>query len=116
MERDPNSMSRAETKEKVMNGTPVDTRTPFNFSEAAKKEFEESTGVQDTPFSNVVHEMQHQYDYDQGKMADSENIPSSAKDPGEIRAVNTENRARKIEGTKKRTKYGEIEIDPKKLD
>ncbi len=48
-----------------------------------------------------------------GKVADDEK--NTATDPSEIRAVNTENRARKMTGVPLRTKYGGVEIDPKKL-
>jgi len=59
--------------------------------------------------------MQHSYDLDQGQDADDQD-QNTAKDPSEIRAVNTENRARKIEGLKKRTTYGGEKIDPTKLE
>lgn len=58
--------------------------------------------------------MQHQYDLDQGTNTDDQD-DNSAKDPSEIRAVNNENRARQIEHLKKKTTYGGVEIDPKKL-
>ncbi|QYJ68237.1 RHS repeat-associated core domain-containing protein [Flavobacterium litorale] len=113
---DPNTMSVKETREKVTNGNPVDTRTTHNFSDEEMSRLEESIGVPETPLSIVSHELKHVYDYDQGCMADSVDIDSSAKDPAEIRAVNIENRARKIEDLSKRTKYGGEEIDPNKLE
>lgn len=113
---DPNTMSVSETNQKLKDGTPVDTQTTFSFSESSKKEYEQQNGIPDSEFGTVVHEMQHQFDLDQGKMSDSADVDPSAKDPAEIRAVNTENKARKMEGLPKRTKYGGEEIDPKKLN
>lgn len=59
--------------------------------------------------------MKHQYDFDQGNMADSHTKPSSASNPSEIRAINVENIARKIENLPKGTKYGGVVINPEKL-
>jgi RHS repeat-associated protein len=109
-------LSISEAKVLIDAGKGVGTKTRFDFSERAKTEFKESTGVENSDFAAVVHELQHQHDYDKGKMADGHNISSSAKNPAEIRAVNTENRARKIENLPKRTKYGGEEINPKKLE
>ena len=64
--------------------------------------------------SIVTHEMQHQYDYDQGNQADSVG-KTGASSPTEQRAVKNENRARKAEGLPKRTTYGGVKIDPSKL-
>jgi hypothetical protein len=94
-------------------GISTGTQTTFDFSDNSKKEFEESEKVPNSDFTTVMHEMQHQYDNDQGNMKD--NTGSDANNPAEIRAVNTENRARKIEKLQKRTTYG-TPIDPKKLD
>jgi len=112
---DPESNFVSETEVKVNSGIPVGTSTTFNFSNEFNEDFQKSEGVPNSDFSTVSHELQHQYDYDQGKMADSYKVNPSAKDPGEIRAVNNENRARKIEGLNKRTTYGSKPIDPKKL-
>ncbi|HFG0566787.1 TPA: RHS repeat domain-containing protein [Flavobacterium psychrophilum] len=93
----------------------VGTQTFYNFSEESKKEFEKSEGVPDSNLSTVVHEMRHQYDYEIGNMGDNVKGGGSATDPAEIRAVNNENRARKIEGLPKRATYGTL-IDPKQLN
>lgn len=114
--RDVESSSLSETKTKVKEGKPLNTETSYNLSEEEKKSIAETVDVPFTDFTIIVHEMQHQFDYDQGNMADAEGMPSTAKSPAEIRAVNTENKARKIEKLPKRTKYGSREIDPKKLD
>lgn len=83
----------------------IGTRTEFDFSKNEKGE---------SDFTVVSHELRHQYDHDIGNMKDNDKI-NSAKDPAEIRAVNNENRARKIEGLPQRTTYGKDKIDPKKL-
>ncbi len=93
---------------------PTGTQTVWDLSSERKKELKESAGVEFTDLDIVTHEMRHQYDYDKGNMSDAHD-ESSAKDPAEIRAVNNENRARKIEGNKMRTKYGGEVIDAKKL-
>ena len=113
---DPLSKSVKDSQEKIKNGIPIDTQTTFNFSDDVKNELEKSIGVPESDLTIVSHEMGHQYDYDQGKNGDSFGIPASSESPTEIRAVNTENKARKIENLPKRTKYGGREIDPKKLD
>ena len=99
------------TEKDARNGTV----TYYNFSEESKKQFEESEGVPDSNLSTVVHEMRHQYDYEIGNMGDNKKGGGSADDPAEIRAVNNENRARKIEGLPQRTTYG-TPIDSKKLN
>ena len=104
----------SEEKEMQKNGTPLGSQTVLDFSKEAKDEFKKSTGIADNDFTIVTHEMQHQYDLDQGKAADDQEV-NSAKDPSEIRAVNNENRARKIDKLDKRTTYGGEEIDPNKL-
>ncbi|RYF23507.1 MAG: RHS repeat-associated core domain-containing protein [Flavobacteriales bacterium] len=83
----------------------IGTQTEFDFSKNEKGE---------SDLTVVSHELRHQYDNDIGNTKDNEKV-NSAKDPAEIRAVNNENRARKIEGLPKRTTYGGKEIDPKKL-
>ena len=83
---------------------PIGTQTFWDFSSERKDDLKESDGVDFTDLDIVTHEMRHQYDFDTGNMSD--NHSSSAIDPAEIRAVNNENRARKIEGNKMRTKYG----------
>lgn len=58
--------------------------------------------------------MRHQNDYEINNTSDNQ-IRNSAKDPSEIRAVNNENRARKIEGLPQRKTYGGEKIDPELL-
>jgi len=98
----------------MKNGTPLESQTVFYFSEEAKDIFKQSTGLEDNDFTIITHEMQHQYDLDQGKSADNLE-ENSAKDPSEIAAVNNENRARKIDNLEKRTTYDGEKIDPNKL-
>jgi len=76
----------------------LDTLTTLNFSEKAQKKLEASTGVPRTHFTTIVHEMKHQVDNDKEEMTDDTSVTSSITSSAEIRAVNTENRARKIEG------------------
>jgi hypothetical protein len=89
----------------VSKGEGIGTQTTYNFTTESKKRWENSNGVEYSEFGDVVHEMQHQYDYDTGNMADAHE-KSSAKDPSEKRAVATENIAREMEGKDPRTKYG----------
>jgi hypothetical protein len=96
-------------------GSPTGTQTTLNFSEEAKKDFQETEGVENSDLSIVTHEMRHQYDDEIGNSKDNHGF-NSAKDPSEIRAVNNENRGRKMQGLSKRTTYGGEKIDPKKLD
>jgi RHS repeat-associated protein len=103
----------SEQQKMISEGKAVNTRATFNFSEDLKKKYKESTGIENSDFTTVAHEMQHQYDYDQGKMSDANG--KGAKDPSEIRAVKNENRARKIENLPLRTKYSEEDIEFKKL-
>ncbi len=103
----------SEDNKTISEGKGIGTQTQFDFSEQSKKDLKESTGVPNSDFTTVAHEMQHQYDYDTGNMKDSQNV-SGAKDPTEKRAVNNENRARKIEKLPKRTTYGGEKI--KELD
>lgn len=107
------SATRTEDKNNIAKGIGVGSKTQYNFSEEGKAEFKKSTGVSNSDFTTVAHEVRHAYDYDQGKMADSNG--KGAKDPAEQRAVKNENRARKIENLPARTKYGGEEIDPNKL-
>jgi hypothetical protein len=109
---DGESASRAEKN--VKSGNPVGTSTILDFSKEARDDFKRVEGVEDTDVSLISHEMQHQYDYETGNMKDAK-YPSS-ESPQEIRAVNNENRIRRIDGLKKRTTYGGEEIDKKKLD
>ena len=58
--------------------------------------------------------MRHQNDYEIDNTSDNQ-ISNSAKDPSEVRAVNNENRARKIEKLPLRTTYGGKKIEPRLL-
>ena len=109
---DGKTVSEKEAMEK--NGIPIGSQAVLDFSKEAKDDFKSSTGIEDNDFTIVTHEMQHQYDLDQGKAADDQ-YPNTAKGPSEIRAVNNENRARKIDNLEKRKTYGGEKIDPKKL-
>jgi RHS repeat-associated protein len=110
---DPSHAFISETKEAVKNGESIGTQTTFDFSESSKKDFKETEGIPNSEYTTVVHELQHQYDYDQGNMADSQG-KSGASDPAEKRAVESENKARKALGLPKRTTYGGEPIDDKK--
>lgn len=90
------------------------SQTEFDFSNASKNEFKSVEGVPSSDLSTVTHEMRHMYDNDTGNNKDDQ-PNNTAKDPSEIRAVNNENRARKMEGLPARTTYGGEKIDPKKL-
>ena len=93
----------AEEEKMYKNGEPIGTRTVFDFSEKSKKRFREENGVEKSNFTTVVHELRHQYDFDQGRMYDRNK--QGAEDPSEIRAVKNENRARKIEHLPPRIMY-----------
>ncbi|WP_353120420.1 hypothetical protein [Myroides odoratus] len=43
----------------------------YNFDESLKEDFQKKHGVTKTDESTVAHELQHQYDYEIGNMADS---------------------------------------------
>jgi len=84
-------------------GKPTGTLTQFTFD------------PDEDPLVNVAHEMRHQFDHDIGNMQDD--LPdNTAEDPSEIRGVYNENRGNDILNKSHRTKYGETEIDPKKLN
>jgi len=104
-----------QTDKMVNNGTPVGTQTTLDFSDETKKKLSDNNkGIPFSDADQVTHEMQHQYDNDQGTNADFSG-DNSAKDPAEIRGVKNENRERKREGVHERTTYGGEEIDPNKL-
>lgn len=107
-----NSLENYYASEDVKNGKGVDTMTNFDFSKEAEARFESIEGIPDSPFTTVAHEMSHMYDYDQGKNADS--VRNSAeKSPTEKRAVDFENRARKLINLPKRTTYGGLPFNIK---
>jgi len=94
----------SEAKAKAINGKGIGTTTKYNFSE---KSF--SSGLKKSNYTTVAHEVQHQYDFDQGKMADhydkeGKRIEGS-KNPAETRAVKNEDYAREKEGFEKRIEY-----------
>lgn len=90
------------------------SRTVWDFSEKNKNEYEKNVGIPFSKFGIISHEMRHQNDFEIGN-TDDNHVRNSAKDPSEIRAVNNENRARKIENLPLRTRYGKEEIDPELL-
>jgi len=103
-----------ETDNMVDKGIPVGTRTVFDFSEEQKSILQNNNkGIPFSDGDQVTHEMEHQYDDDQGKNADFED--NTATDPAEIRGVNNENIERNLEGEEERTTYGGKEINPNKL-
>ena len=95
-------------KKEIKDGVGVGSITTFNFSETAKKEFKESTGVENSDMTTVAHEISHQIDYDQGNMKDSYGLKDTETytRPTEIRAVKNENIAREKLKMEKRTTYG----------
>jgi hypothetical protein len=105
----------SEVKKMVKKGDSVGTETILDFSKESKADFEKTEGIKESDLSIVTHEMQHQYDYDQGKMTDNTG-EHNAKNPAEIRAVKNENHGRATEGLAKRTTYDGEKIEPKKLE
>ncbi|MBW3520473.1 RHS repeat-associated core domain-containing protein, partial [Flavobacterium sp. NKUCC04_CG] len=107
--------SASTTADMEKTGKSMGSITRYNFSEAKSKEIERSTGVSGSDITTVAHELQHQYDYEKGNMADSYGMESSNTNPAEIRGVNNENIARDKLNMSQRTKYGGKEINPKEL-
>jgi hypothetical protein len=104
------NINYTEQDQMVSEGKSVNTLTRYNFSQEKKDIFKRDEGVENSDLSIVVHEMQHQFDYDQGQMKDATYIFPKANRPQEIRAVKNENRARLIEGLPRRTTYGGVII------
>ena len=104
------SKSHSEQDKMVESGIPVNTKTFFNFSKGERDRYENKEGVKYSVLGMVSHEMQHQYDYDQGNMKDATRAIPRADRPQEKRAVQNENRARKLEGLPMRTTYGGVKI------
>jgi len=108
--------NNSEIDKKVRDGESVGTLTSFNFSDSEKRRFEEIEKIPSSTLSTVVHEMQHQYDYETGNMKDEVQWKDQMKrqgisirnnkhlSPTEKRAVSNENRVRKSQY--KRTTYG----------
>ena len=97
-------------------GIGIGSTTQFSMSKEEKAKLKNNEGVAITDSEIVAHEMQHQYDYDTGNMADGHFDANSASNPSEIRAVNNENRMRKVNSSEQRTTYNGQPIDPKKLN
>jgi len=91
-----------------------ETKTSWDLSDKRKGDLKKSEGVDFTDLDLVTHELRHEYDFVIYNMSDAAD-QSSAEDPSEIRAVNNENRARKIESNKKRTTYGGTKINKSDL-
>ena len=94
-------MSASEALKKASNGEKVGTTTKFNF----KKDI----GIETTNYTTVAHEVQHQFDFDQGNMKDSINkdgkLITGNDSPAEQRAIKNEDFAREQEELDKRRKY-----------
>jgi hypothetical protein len=95
-------------------GTKSGSQIQFDFSESANKTFEKTEGVENSPLAAVAHELSHAFDNATGNNKDAQG-GSTSTNPGEIRAVSEENRARKLEGLPARTTYNGVKIDPNKL-
>lgn len=105
--------SQDEINTRIENGESLPTSIKLNFSDEAKSEFCKIEGVPSTDLNLVVHEMQHQYDYDKGNMKDQRKWLRDNKvntkgnrhnSPAEKRAVENENRVRTYKF--KRKTYG----------
>lgn len=87
--------------------------TQYNFDKSQKESFEKSEKIPNSDLSTVVHEMQHQYDYDIGNtFGTKDSDKQSSRDPNEQRAVQTENRVREVEHIPERTTYGGEKVNP----
>lgn len=98
-------------------GAKSSTQTVLNLSEERLAELKKKDKVKFTESVIIVHEMQHQYDFDIGNMKDfsDEGGYGTAKSAHEIRAVYLENMMRKILKLPKRNTYNGIIIDWKGL-
>ncbi|WP_280750604.1 MULTISPECIES: RHS repeat-associated core domain-containing protein [unclassified Parabacteroides] len=92
------------TSEQFKKGEPIGTALHLDISLENKRDFELAKGIKSSDMSTVVHELQHQYDYDIGNMMDNTG-KSSSENPSEIRAVELENIARALEELDLRKKY-----------
>lgn len=98
-------------------GIGIGTQTIYDFSSDAKENFQKTEGISSSDLSDVIHEMRHQFDYDQGNMGDAkkDKDPDSgtARDPSEQRGVKAENEARNFEGfAGKKDVNGKIQTQP----
>ena len=95
-----------EAKAKAMRGEGVGTTTRYDFS---GKFISEKDGIENSIYATIAHEIQHQYDYDQGLVKDAfdENGKTKKGDdnPAEKRAVENERKAREQEKMKERDRY-----------
>ena len=102
-------------EEGVKQGESVGTSVGYALSKSAL-ELVESTNKEKTSIMAIVaHEMLHQFDYEIGNMKDAVQ-GNSASDPEEIRAVYSENLAKKYQNIPLSTKYGGVKIDKNKLN
>lgn len=98
-------------------GEKASTLTALNLSKERLVELGRKEKIKFTEGVIIVHEMQHQYDYDIGNMKDfsDEGGYGTAKSAHEIRAVYLENMMRKMLKLPKRNTYNGIIIDWKGL-
>jgi RHS repeat-associated protein len=98
------AMGIKEAKGEATKGEGIGTTSKFDFSES-----EYSSGLGKTNYTVVAHEVQHQYDFDQGNMADaydeSGNLIGGNNSPAEQRAMENEDTAREQEGLEQRRIY-----------
>lgn len=111
---DPIRLTNRETDKAIEEGKSLGSFTNYNISTSKKQEIANIEGVPVNDADIITHEMSHQYDYEIGNQADSQN-KRGAKSPTEQRAVKTENRIRRLSKLPIRTTYGKDKIDPKKL-
>jgi len=96
----------SEAKSAAQKGEHIGTTTVYG---DLSKDKLKNTKAGDTNYTVVAHEVQHQYDYDQGNMKDSwdkngEKIKGQ-KSPAEQRAMKNEDKAREQENLKQRRIY-----------
>ena len=93
-----------EAKKKAAKGESIGTYTTYRFSEDRL-----NSGLEKTNYTTVAHEVQHQYDFDQGKMKDSFDkkgeLIKGKDSPAEKRAMENEDAARKKEDIEMRRIY-----------
>ena len=95
----------SEANSKAAKGEGVGTTA--NFGDLTNPKLENGTDV--TNYTTVAHEVQHQYDYDQGNMGDSYDkngkLINGQNSPAEQRAIKNEDVARDQEGLNRRLTY-----------
>jgi hypothetical protein len=96
-------VSISEAKEKAINGEGIGTTTKYEFSGKL------SNGLKSTNYTTVAHEVQHQFDFDQGNMKDAYdkdgNLIKGDANPAEQRAMKNEDFARDQEKLDRRRNY-----------